>query len=778
VRHFPERFLFPEPGTYTITAEVFPGGDIQTPTDSQSIPVDHADAAVSFHAHRGRFVHNLRIARVYIAAQSPHLRIDAMPDDALLLSRYAQHRNADAFTALVHRYAGLVYAAALRMTGNPHDAEDLAQECFLQLARHAGAITGSLPAWLHATAVNRARNARRDAATRRRHEEQAMAQPSTPAEPSWEDLAPHVDAAIAALPEELRLPLIRHYLQGQSQSEIAAEMQVNQATISRRLTAAIEDLRAQLASTANLSIAPLVLTGLLSHLAPMGVPASLVAGLTKMALAGPAPSAHATTAFLTAHAKFFALAALLALAAVVTFTLRSHTKQESATMPAITSTTGPSSVRHANNRVWIDGVPRLQWGKSGDNTFTGAFHASLTSMDEKVSYEELMVNSGLAFRLRRGRSVDGLSWNGSAPIGELSDVDHSASTGWPLRWDGAFSKHHAQGIQEIVASIDAGRPVLGYVNRTEWDMGLVYGYQDGGKTLLVQDYYFKGDEPNIVPATDVHDLVAFFDTKASPVTPRDALLQGLKKAVAFWNMGTIDVQQIKTWEAKGQNLFYYGPHAYRQWREDLTAAGDLPADKLPGLRHHNMWIGCSLNDGRRAAAKALPAMVPLLQQEAARKEFQAAADTYAQLADVCGKRLVPCLAMDVAKFTPELRQAAIEALREVERLDTQAIDHLTNALGLGQAAGPQRAVGSLDLASPDGFGFIRLGQPTAPYQYRDLDGSEHTFHAAATDVFVSVELVRQHHLKQGDMLECTTRPPVGNERFPAAVEIDLVPPKR
>lgn len=36
---FAERFLFPGPGAYTITAEVFPGGDIKTPCDSRSIPV-------------------------------------------------------------------------------------------------------------------------------------------------------------------------------------------------------------------------------------------------------------------------------------------------------------------------------------------------------------------------------------------------------------------------------------------------------------------------------------------------------------------------------------------------------------------------------------------------------------------------------------------------------------------------------------------------------------------------------------------------------------------
>ena len=132
-------------------------------------------------------------------------------------------------------------------------------------------------------------------------------------------------------------------------------------------------------------------------------------------------------------------------------------------------------VERKDGRVWIAGVPRLAWGKSRDNTYTGAVQAALAGMGEKHSYDELMVYSGLAFRLRWGRAVDGQSWSGSAPIGELSDVDYTPITGWRLRWDGDIGKHRDKSVAEIVASIDAGKAVLGYV-QSDWDMGLVYGY--------------------------------------------------------------------------------------------------------------------------------------------------------------------------------------------------------------------------------------------------------------------------------------------------------------
>ncbi len=605
-----------------------------------------------------------------------------MADDVALLQRYSRTRDADAFAAVVKNYASLVYATCLRITGNPHDAEDVTQECFLHLARQADRVTSSVAGYLHALATSRSLNALRNAATRRQHEGQAVPSRLANAEPSWKELAPHVDAAIAALHDDLRLPLVAHYFEGRTQGDIAADLQVNQATVSRRLNAAIEELRVQLATTAHLGVAPILLTSLLRNLAPTFTPApvSLVSALTKIALAGPAPSVAAgTTAFLTAHAKLVAIGVSLivaALAAVITLEINTKGPTMASSIPAVSIA---ASVRHENKRVWIEGVPRLQWGKAGDNTFTGAFHASLAAMGDKTSYARLMVNSGLAFRLRWGRSVDGLSWNGSAPIGELSDVDLAPSTGWLLRWDGALNNHRDEGVQRIVASINAGRPVLGYVNRTEWDMGLIYGYENSGEKFLVQDYYYQGKELNIVPADDVHDLVAFFDQKKDPVSPHDALLQGLQKAITSWNMGTIDVQQIKPWESKGKNLFYYGPNAYRQWREDLAAADKLPTDKLAGLRQHNMWIGCSLSDGRHAAAESLSQMLPLLRQESARKELRSAADTYAQLADLCAKRLVPCLVTDIDQFTPELCQTAIAVLGEIEGLDTQAMAHLIAA---------------------------------------------------------------------------------------------------
>ena len=65
-------------------------------------------------------------------------------DDEALLRRFAAHRDPEGFAELTRRHAGLVYATCLRITADRHDAEELAQECFFQLARDASRVRSSV----------------------------------------------------------------------------------------------------------------------------------------------------------------------------------------------------------------------------------------------------------------------------------------------------------------------------------------------------------------------------------------------------------------------------------------------------------------------------------------------------------------------------------------------------------------------------------------------------------------------------------------------------------
>src|SRR5262245_29927071 len=114
-------------------------------------------------------------------------------NDADLLRRFESQSDSDAFGILVRRHMDLVYGAALRhLRGDAHQAEDVAQQVFIDLARKAPLLVGhpSLLGWLYAstrfTAINTLRRENRRA---HRDQEAVVMQDATHApEPSWDQV--------------------------------------------------------------------------------------------------------------------------------------------------------------------------------------------------------------------------------------------------------------------------------------------------------------------------------------------------------------------------------------------------------------------------------------------------------------------------------------------------------------------------------------------------------------------------------------------------------------
>src|SRR5437763_1985077 len=173
--------------------------------------------------------------------------------DTAWLQKYQSAADPASMGELIRRHAGMVFGVARRITGNAHDAEDVAQSCFLELIRNADGICQkrdepeggqSAAGWLHGTAMHRAMDLMRNQATRRRHETEA-ARTRLQADATaqwWEQIAPSVDQAINALPATLKEPIILHFLQGHIQQEVAALLGLSQPTVSRRLEQAVAEL--------------------------------------------------------------------------------------------------------------------------------------------------------------------------------------------------------------------------------------------------------------------------------------------------------------------------------------------------------------------------------------------------------------------------------------------------------------------------------------------------------------------------------------------------------
>ncbi|HUS34149.1 MAG TPA: sigma factor, partial [Verrucomicrobiae bacterium] len=119
--------------------------------------------------------------------------------DSELMIDYAERRSEAAFSELVRRYVDLVYSAALRMTRDPHLAQDVTQGAFAALAKNASQLAGRpvLSSWLHRVAQNIAAQSIRTEIRRRAREKEAHDM-NISAEPdaSWDEIAPHLDQAV------------------------------------------------------------------------------------------------------------------------------------------------------------------------------------------------------------------------------------------------------------------------------------------------------------------------------------------------------------------------------------------------------------------------------------------------------------------------------------------------------------------------------------------------------------------------------------------------------
>ncbi|MBP7050122.1 MAG: sigma-70 family RNA polymerase sigma factor [Phycisphaerae bacterium] len=257
--------------------------------------------------------------------------------EVILLKRFARSGDAEAFAEIIRRYAGLVYSAALRILADVDRASDVAQETFLQLAKDAGSVTGSLPGWLHRVATHKAIDqVRRDATRRHREAEYTASRPQEAAE--WKEISPHVDEALNLLEPHLRNILIAHFLEGRSTREIARAQGVSQATISRRIETGVGLLRAGLRRRGIL-VAVGALSILLGENAVRAAPPVLLTELGKIALisgslaaatggtsAATGLGAVAASALAAVKANLVATAAVVAIAAGSFMTYRQAMK--------------------------------------------------------------------------------------------------------------------------------------------------------------------------------------------------------------------------------------------------------------------------------------------------------------------------------------------------------------------------------------------------------------------------------------------------------------------
>lgn len=177
----------------------------------------------------------------------------------------------EAFAQLMRDNEKRIYNLTLRMTGNPDDAMDLAQETFLNAWRGLNFFKGdsAFSTWVYRLASNacidhlRRKKRRQDISAPMPVDEEDNSQPDIPDErfqPEQElerrELQRAVAQGLEQLSDEHRQVLVMREINGLSYQEIADVLDLEAGTVKSRIARARNSLRKILVESGNFSLPP------------------------------------------------------------------------------------------------------------------------------------------------------------------------------------------------------------------------------------------------------------------------------------------------------------------------------------------------------------------------------------------------------------------------------------------------------------------------------------------------------------------------------------------
>jgi RNA polymerase sigma-70 factor (ECF subfamily) len=168
-------------------------------------------------------------------------------DESAWVSR-AQAGDPAAFRQLVEWHRERAYTLALRLTGAPADAEEVAQDAFLKAWRALPAFRGEarFGTWLHRIVARLALDRRERLVERARRETPAGAEMPdvvAPGPAPADDAGARLTRLLDRLPERARAAVVLYYYEDRSVAEVARTLGVPEGTVKTLLSRARVTLR-------------------------------------------------------------------------------------------------------------------------------------------------------------------------------------------------------------------------------------------------------------------------------------------------------------------------------------------------------------------------------------------------------------------------------------------------------------------------------------------------------------------------------------------------------
>jgi len=330
------------------------------------------------------------------------------------------------------------------------------------------------------------------------------------------------------------------------------------------------------------------------------------------------------------------------------------------------------------DRVEIGNVGKVGWAE-----FPHALVAALGCLGENVDYDFVMGVSGMAFRnVHTPAKGDPPKWfPGDYSLRFITEGPEE-----PIRRAfeavGYTFESHPRGTLEedtkrIVASIDAGRPIIVDGGWDAAEYSLVYGYADGGNTTIgnsafKQKYELENWHEKAKGGSNYRGAIEI-GKKIDAPPPAETYRRAIQFAVEHAKAGVLN----------GKHL---GLEAYTRRSADLQNPALFPDDD-PGrlwFTHLCLLCGDMIVGERKSAAAFLRNACEVLPEQ--RPHLERAAELYEQVATVQVGRLNALVPPNQSKESQEMllnaetRKAYADILLEMRDLEAEAIRELEKVL--------------------------------------------------------------------------------------------------
>lgn len=318
-----------------------------------------------------------------------------------------------------------------------------------------------------------------------------------------------------------------------------------------------------------------------------------------------------------------------------------------------------SIVREKPGDVRVDGVGPIQgFAKGRDCTFMHCLELVLEATGRKISYDELMGLSGMAFRTQF--RTDRWDVGNPDPLSGETCADFLfPAIGWDF--EVRIVKHEDYAdvdalYRDVKKSVDEGLPVLAANIMPPEDWGIIDGYR--GERIWLCRSYNGGAEETDKTAGGWPTAVVFLVQKRSRPPVHKTHVESIKRAVEQFNR-------------KPVGSVVLGRQAFEAWITALRSPKDL------AYVHANFWTYVSLIDARGAAVRYLRSISPEFGQKAI--HLGLAADQYDSEVRLLldGLSNVPAEHAFPSAMPPaEMRSRQSDTLRQALLLEEKAMESL------------------------------------------------------------------------------------------------------